>query len=164
MADYDLKLISLLVDTDNNKFYKSNGDRWTSPRYPFVNSGDKVLIAVQFQRRDPVTRVLANMDLTGMQELICTVCDARRTGATVITQQTLFNQGEMPNYEDLATGKVTWLVDFASQDLDGLLDAADRVNLWMEFASLSSAATDQPQTLWQGILHAYAQLDVNVGD
>jgi hypothetical protein len=75
--------------------------------------GDNVLFAVEFDENIPGA-VASDLVLTGATDLRCVIRDARSPDVELWASQTTYNNGDYATGEDLATGKVTWLVSLTT--------------------------------------------------
>lgn len=128
-----------------------------------VVHGDTIQLAVSFVESIPesISGVIAEtaVDLTegGAPLGLRFTCDAARTeAATLLTFQDAYNTGVW-SAEDLATGRVSWLVDFGAAAVTSALSTEESIPVWGEFTLLS--ADNYPQTLVQFRITVYAQID-----
>jgi hypothetical protein len=158
-----MKTLDIRIDTSTNEAtnyqgetYKAEVNRRIGKELSVVN-GDVALIAAHFQERD-LSGVLGNLDLTGALALRVSLIASRTTGATVLSFQDVFNQGDLTINEILSEGKVTWQLDHPAATLDAILGTDESVGLWYEFTWLTPS--DLPQTLGQIPVKLYAQGDI----
>jgi hypothetical protein len=156
MSD-ELRQLSYEIDTDRGRAKDFSGG---SAMYGVVN-GDTVLFACRFQRLNSTTGSLENMDLTSggtPQALRLTCRQTRNPSADLLTFQDAYNQGDLPSFEDLTKGAVTWKVSFNTAELDALFSSTvDSASVWVEMTILSNGGV--PQTLFQGKLTVVQELD-----
>jgi hypothetical protein len=156
MSD-ELRQISLQVDTDRGTSKDFSGGRIRSV---VVVNGDTVLFAFRFQRIDSTTGDLVNMDLTagGNPQAIRFTCrEDRDPSDALLTFQDVYNQGDLPTFEDLTKGQVTFRVSFNDPDIDALLATVDTVGVWIECTILSFGGI--PQTLLQKQITINQEID-----
>jgi hypothetical protein len=158
-----MKTLDIKIDTSSNEaknfrdvLYKTQTSRRVGKELSVVN-GDVALLAMHFQEQD-LAGDIQDMDLTGALALRVSLLEARTTGATVLSFQDVFNQGDLLVNEDLSTGKVTWQLDHPAATLDAVLGVNESVSLWYEFTWLSPS--NLPQTLGQVPVKLYAQGDI----
>jgi len=148
-----LRQLSLVIDTDRNTCRDFAGNTVNAT----VVNGDTILLAAHAKRLNYSTGVLEDLVLTGAKALRVTVRATRDPAADLLTFQDVYNSGDLPSFEDLAKGQVTWQINFNSANLDALFAATDSVSVWLEITYLDAA--DLPQTIYQGRLTVNQQLD-----
>lgn len=142
--------------------YKINGQQPPGGGLQIVH-GDVVQFAVQFLEAIPEsvggTGALTAVDLTagGSPNALRFTCDdARLEAATLLTQQTSYNQGTW-SLEDLAAGRVSWVVDFGTAACTTEIGTSESASVYGEFSLLP--ANNYPQTLLQFPITLLAQID-----
>lgn len=159
-----MKTLDIKIDTSTNEatnfqdeIYKSQASRRLGKELSTVN-GDVALLALHFQDRT-LAGVLQDLDLSGALALRVSLIEKRVTGATILSFQDVFNQGDIADNENLSEGKLTFRMDHPATTLDSIIaDPLEFVGFFYEFTWLSPE--DQPQTLAQITLRIYAQADI----
>lgn len=124
---------------------------------PQIAFGDVIAVIGHF--REALGATITDMDLSGATALRCHVKKDRLTADTdTLTFQDSYNGGNVPAWENLATGKVCWLVNFGATALSTELGTAESVDLWLEFSYLDGTGTI-PQTLAQIQIRLVPQID-----
>ena len=149
-----MRKIGFIVDTTSGRYTDLAG----SPvELPEVAIGDTVLCIGHF--REALAANLSDLDLTGATALRAHVKkDRLASDVTTLTFQDAYNGGNATAWESLATGKVTWLVSFATAALTSALGTAAFVDIWLEFSWLDATGA-VPQTLAQIPIRLVPQID-----
>lgn len=166
-----IQIVPFAVNTAANKQFARDFDGNAYKTFPEQRNaiqmecvyGDVILLAGQFTTQDPVGNEIV-LDMTGSPAIRATFAASRLLGADLYSQRVVFNQGFLPEYEDLAAGYVTWDFNTIHPDLEqALTDAATAgfgyVDIILECTRLT--AENLPQTLCQLFIRVHAQADVD---
>lgn len=149
-----MRKLGFICDTTSGRYTDLAG---STVELPEVAIGDTLLLIGWF--REALASTMTDLDLTGATALRAHVKkDRLSSDTTTLTFQDSFNGGHAASWEDLGTGKATWLVSFASAALTTALGTAESVDLWLEFSFLDSTGAI-PQTLAQIPIRLVPQID-----
>lgn len=149
-----MKVIQFEVETTRGEVTDFAGQTY---REISMVVGDVVLIAAKFKEIDIGGTTISPVNLTGSLALRASVGNERQTGTTILAFEDVFNDGDIPAFEDLSTGQVTWLLDLPAAVIEPVLGTNEFIETFLEFTVLN--ADDTPQTLAQIGLIIYSQID-----
>lgn len=99
---------------------------------PQIVYGDHVLFVCSFLESLSSTQTAMNLD--GADGLFVTVKkDRLQSDGTILTSQSDYSQSEYAAYEDLTTGKATFVMRFDTAAILSALGSAAYVDVWCEF-------------------------------
>lgn len=149
-----MKKLSIRVNTTRGTFTDQSGQPFDGLAVVY---GDDVLISAIFEEEDPSTGEMRALALNGYTALRCMVKSARTSSANEWTYQYSYNSGVYPAGEDLANGKVTWVVTFTGTTLNTAIGSNESASGYVEFAAVD--ASSHNETLLQAAITIYQQLD-----
>lgn len=148
------KILQLEVDTTRNEITDFAGQTY---REISMVAGDEVLIAAHFTEVTLDGLSQQDTDLSGALALRASIGRNRQTDTTVLAFEDVFNNADLPTFEDLATGRVSWLLNLDAAAFESALGTNESIEVFLEFTTLTVG--DSPQTLAQIGVILFAQID-----
>ena len=149
-----MKILQFKIDTTRGEVTDLAGQIY---REISVVNGDVVLIAAQFTGIGLDGASEEDVDFSGALALRATIGRRRQTGTDILAFQDVFNDGDIPAFENLATGRITWLLFLNPATINEFIGANESLEVFLEFTVLN--VDDTPQTLAQIGMVIFSQID-----